>query len=60
MPTSMVYGCDLAAGAQGQALLQGLQQLTGADVAASIDATGARERSAATGTSNTPPVPSRS
>ncbi|HSW25437.1 MAG TPA: DUF4347 domain-containing protein, partial [Burkholderiaceae bacterium] len=40
----MIYGCDLAAGAQGQALLQGLQQLTGADVAASIDATGARAR----------------
>jgi hypothetical protein len=38
----MIYGCDLAAGAQGQALLQGLQQRIGADVAASTDATGAR------------------
>ena len=38
----LLYGCDLAAGAQGQALLQRLQELTGADVAASDDATGAR------------------
>ncbi|HET7524482.1 MAG TPA: DUF4347 domain-containing protein, partial [Burkholderiaceae bacterium] len=38
----LLYGCDLAAGAQGQALLQRLQQLTGADIAASTDATGAR------------------
>ena len=38
----LLYGCDLAAGPQGQALLQGLQQLTGADIAASTDATGAR------------------
>ncbi len=38
----LLYGCDLAAGAQGQALLQRLHELTGADVAASDDPTGGR------------------
>ncbi len=36
----LFYSCSLAQGEEGQALLQGLQQLTGADVAASVDATG--------------------
>lgn len=37
----LLYGCDVADGAQGRALMQGLAQLTGADVAASTDRTGA-------------------
>lgn len=37
----LLYGCDVAAGTQSSALLQGLAQATGADVAASSDATGA-------------------
>ena len=37
----LIYGCNLAAGADGQALLRGLSNLTGADVAASDDLTGA-------------------
>ena len=36
----LFYGCDLAAGSEGQALLKTLQALTGADIAASDDATG--------------------
>ena len=36
----LLYGCDTGAGAQGEALLEALQALTGADVAASTDATG--------------------
>ena len=36
----LLYGCDLAASANGQTLVSGLQQLTGADVAASDDLTG--------------------
>ncbi|MGR6798829.1 DUF4347 domain-containing protein [Sphaerotilus sulfidivorans] len=36
----LLYGCDTGAGAQGEALLEALQSLTGADVAASTDATG--------------------
>ena len=36
----LVYGCDVGAGASGQALVSGLAALTGADVAASTDATG--------------------
>ncbi|APW36294.1 hypothetical protein RD110_02935 [Rhodoferax koreense] len=36
----LLYGCDVAQGADGQALVQGLAQLTGADVAASVDRTG--------------------
>lgn len=37
----LLYGCDVAAGAQGSALIDGLAHATGADVAASTDATGA-------------------
>ncbi|CAN5827646.1 hypothetical protein BH11PSE8_BH11PSE8_11700 [soil metagenome] len=37
----LIYGCDFAARPDGQALVQGLAQLTGADVAASNDLTGA-------------------
>jgi hypothetical protein len=36
----LLYGCDLAADTSGQSLMQSLSQLTGADVAASIDITG--------------------
>ncbi|MCH7599527.1 MAG: DUF4347 domain-containing protein, partial [Myxococcales bacterium] len=36
----LLYGCDLAAGADGAAFVDSLAELTGADVAASIDATG--------------------
>ena len=37
----LFYGCDLAATQQGQSLLEALSRLTGADVAASEDKTGA-------------------
>ncbi|HEY0587647.1 MAG TPA: Ig-like domain-containing protein [Pseudoduganella sp.] len=37
----LLYGCDVGAGAQGAALLDGLARATGADVAASTDASGA-------------------
>ncbi len=37
----LVYGCDVAAGLQGQAFVAALAQATGADVAASTDDTGA-------------------
>ena len=36
----LIYGCDVAASATGQALVQDLATLTGADVAASDDSTG--------------------
>ena len=36
----LLYGCDLAADAKGQSLIEALQHLTGADVAASNDDTG--------------------
>ena len=36
----LLYGCDVAAGTDGEALVTTLSQLTGADVAASIDTTG--------------------
>lgn len=36
----LLWGCDVAAHADGRALLAGLASLTGADVAASLDATG--------------------
>lgn len=36
----LLYGCDTAAGSGGSALLDGLAHATGADVAASTDATG--------------------
>ena len=37
----LIYGCDVGAQTNGQALVQGLAALTGADVAASDDLTGA-------------------
>ncbi|WP_224981934.1 Ig-like domain-containing protein [Geomonas agri] len=37
----LIYGCNVAQGPQGQALVQGLAKVTGADVAASTNATGA-------------------
>lgn len=40
----LLYGCDVAAGETGQAFVQQLGQLTGTDVAASIDRTGAANR----------------
>lgn len=36
----LIYGCNLAGGSEGQALLSGLQELTGTDVAASDNLTG--------------------
>ena len=36
----LIYGCDLAGGAEGRSLLEALSQLTGADVAASTNNTG--------------------
>lgn len=36
----LIYGCDLAASAAGQALIDGIANLTGTDVAASDDLTG--------------------
>lgn len=36
----LLYGCEIAAGTAGAELLRALAQLTGADVAASVDATG--------------------
>jgi hypothetical protein len=40
----LIYGCDVAASAEGKSLIQALSRLTGADVAASDDATGAAEQ----------------
>jgi hypothetical protein len=40
----LLYGCDVAQTAKGQSLVQGLAQLTGADVASSDDTTGAAAR----------------
>ena len=40
----MLYGCDVAAGANGLFLIEGLAALTGADVAASDDLTGSAAR----------------
>ena len=37
----LLYGCDIGQGTQGQALIKQIAALTGADVAASTDATGA-------------------
>ena len=39
----LIYGCDFAAGSDGQALIENLGMLTGADVAASDDLTGSAE-----------------
>jgi hypothetical protein len=43
-PELIVYGCNVAAGVRGKAFVARLSALTGADVAASDDATGARAR----------------
>ncbi|HEX2826786.1 MAG TPA: Ig-like domain-containing protein [Burkholderiales bacterium] len=40
----LIYGCDVASGAQGQAFVGALAALTGADVAASTDLTGSAAR----------------
>jgi hypothetical protein len=40
----LFYGCNVAAGDQGQALLRQIHQLTGADLAASDDLTGSPDR----------------
>ncbi|MGH8483098.1 MAG: DUF4347 domain-containing protein, partial [Pseudomonas sp.] len=40
----MLYGCDVGAGEKGQAFLDQLATITGADVAASVDDTGAATR----------------
>ncbi|MFV3307729.1 Ig-like domain-containing protein [Pseudomonas sp. NY15181] len=40
----LFYGCDVGSGAAGQAFIDRIAQLTGADVAASNDATGAASR----------------
>jgi predicted outer membrane repeat protein len=40
----LIYGCDLAGAAAGEQLIQSLAQLTGADVAASTDVTGAASK----------------
>ncbi len=39
-PDLLVYGCDVAATREGELLLERLAELTGADVAASVDRTG--------------------
>lgn len=38
----LIYGCDVAQGAQGEAFVATLSKLTGADVAASVNRTGAQ------------------
>jgi VCBS repeat-containing protein len=40
----LLYGCDVAAGTEGQQLIADLARLTGADVAASTDPTGSANR----------------
>ncbi|ARP83129.1 hypothetical protein CAL12_21455 [Bordetella genomosp. 8] len=40
----LLYGCDIASGSDGQRLIDDMARLTGADVAASTDATGAADR----------------
>lgn len=40
----LLYGCDTAEGSEGQDFLQELSHITGADVAASTDATGASDQ----------------
>lgn len=39
----LLYGCDIAAGSEGEAFITEMAHLTGADIAASTDATGAEE-----------------
>jgi polygalacturonase len=41
----LLYGCDVAIGAQGRALVQQLSTLTGADIAASTNLTGSQQLS---------------
>ncbi|WP_431854297.1 DUF4347 domain-containing protein [Azospirillum sp.] len=56
----LLYGCDVGAGPEGAAFLGRLAEATGADVAASVDATGSAQRGgnwtleAATGSIETP------
>ncbi len=40
----LLYGCDIAAGNEGEAFITELAHLTGADIAASTDATGAADK----------------
>lgn len=40
----LLYGCDIAAGSEGEAFITEMAHLTGADIAASTDATGAEEQ----------------
>ncbi|MBF0187723.1 MAG: DUF4347 domain-containing protein [Magnetococcales bacterium] len=40
----LLYGCDVAAGESGERLLSALADITGADVAASTDATGSQDQ----------------
>src|SRR6056297_1169029 len=40
----LIYGCDVASGHRGQKFIAAFARLTGADVAASIDRTGAEDR----------------
>lgn len=54
----LLYGCDVAAGSQGSGFIGQLARTTGADVAASTDATGAVARGE-TGCWKRPPGPSR-
>lgn len=42
----LLYGCEVGAGSGGEALLRSIANLTGADVAASIDISGARSQGA--------------
>ncbi len=39
-PDLLIYGCDVASGVQGDQFINKLSQMTGADVAASVDLTG--------------------
>ena len=39
----LIYGCDVAGSAEGRSLLEAMARLTGADVAASTDPTGAQQ-----------------
>ena len=41
----LIYGCDLASDVEGQALVDSISTLTGADIAASIDSTGNADQS---------------
>ncbi|MFC1857299.1 DUF4347 domain-containing protein [Thermodesulfobacteriota bacterium] len=41
----LLYGCDVAAGDSGMDFISGLAEMTGADVAASVDATGSAQLS---------------